>query len=241
MRADEARILAGEPVSTKSENSVDDVPQEFKDWIKDNKERIERAKSLPYFIRDNARVVNDILNQKNITSIAVDNALIEHLQNVQLAELSAIKISEVGNIVIKNNGHSSREAQIPPLHYGYAPKSVIAFFDNKNIPLESTKMFITTKGITHAIRESKTIKNISVSIDELCNFVKEYEDYAIFYDSQKEDLIFANNTAKFIVSPNHIIKKIKTPVFAFISATRIKGNWSDHFSSYIKIKDAKHR
>lgn len=85
-------------------------------------------------------------------------------------------------------------------------------------------MFITTKGITHAIRESKTIKNISVSIDELCNFVKEYEDYAIFYDSQKEDLIFANNTAKFIVSPNHVIKKIKTPVFAFISATRIKGN-----------------
>ena len=80
MRADEARILAGEPVSTQSENSVDDVPQEFKDWIKENKERIERAKSKPYFIRDNAKVVDDILNPKSITSIAVDNALVEHLQ-----------------------------------------------------------------------------------------------------------------------------------------------------------------
>ena len=80
MRADEARILAGEPVSTQSENSVDDVPQEFKDWIKENEERIERAKSLPYFIRDNAKVVDDILNPKSITSIAVDNALVEHLQ-----------------------------------------------------------------------------------------------------------------------------------------------------------------
>lgn len=58
MRADEARILAGEPVSTQSENSVDDVPQEFKDWIKENEERIERAKSLPYFIRDNFRNIN---------------------------------------------------------------------------------------------------------------------------------------------------------------------------------------
>ena len=58
MKADEARILAGEPVSTQSENSVDDVPQEFKDWIEDNKERIERAKSLPYFIRDNFRNIN---------------------------------------------------------------------------------------------------------------------------------------------------------------------------------------
>ena len=55
MRADEARILAGEPVSTQSENSVDDVTQEFKDWIKENEERIERAKSLPYFMTDNPK------------------------------------------------------------------------------------------------------------------------------------------------------------------------------------------
>lgn len=40
MRADEARILAGEPVSTQSENSVDDVTQEFKDWLQDNASRI---------------------------------------------------------------------------------------------------------------------------------------------------------------------------------------------------------
>ncbi len=55
MRADEARILAGEPVSTQSENSVDDVPQEFKDWVEENEERIERAKSLPYFMTDNPK------------------------------------------------------------------------------------------------------------------------------------------------------------------------------------------
>ena len=60
MRGDEARILAGEPVGTQSENSVDDVPQEFKDWIEENEERIERAKSLPYFIRDNTETINKI-------------------------------------------------------------------------------------------------------------------------------------------------------------------------------------
>ena len=53
MRADEARILAGEPVSTQSENSVDDVTQEFKDWVKDNTSRIVRANQLPYFMTDN--------------------------------------------------------------------------------------------------------------------------------------------------------------------------------------------
>ena len=73
MRADEARILAGEPVSTQSENSVNDVPQEFKDWIEDNKDRIERAKSKPYFIRDNFAKIEAILNEKGGTVLVLLN------------------------------------------------------------------------------------------------------------------------------------------------------------------------
>ena len=59
MRADEARILAGEPVSAQSENTVYDVPQEFKDWLQDNANRIMRARSLPYFIKDNKQILVD--------------------------------------------------------------------------------------------------------------------------------------------------------------------------------------
>lgn len=55
MRADEARILAGEPISTRSVNSVDDVPREFKDWLKDNEDRAKRSYSVPYFIKDNPK------------------------------------------------------------------------------------------------------------------------------------------------------------------------------------------
>ena len=40
------------PPST-SKNYVGDVPDEFKAWCKLNAARVERAKSLPYFIRDN--------------------------------------------------------------------------------------------------------------------------------------------------------------------------------------------
>ena len=49
----------------KSFNEVEDVPQGFKDWIKDNEERIERAEkrgTLPYFIRDNRGEVDGILH-----------------------------------------------------------------------------------------------------------------------------------------------------------------------------------
>ena len=61
---DTRRILAGEPTDTGSVNRVDDMPQEFKDWVKDNEDRIARAKSLPYFIRDNKQAVDGILYPK---------------------------------------------------------------------------------------------------------------------------------------------------------------------------------
>lgn len=50
-----------------SVNEVEDVPQGFKDWIRDNEERIEKAEkrgTLPYFIRDNRDEVNRILEDK---------------------------------------------------------------------------------------------------------------------------------------------------------------------------------
>ena len=49
----------------KSVNEIEDVPQGFKDWIKDNKERIDKAAkkgTLPYFIRDNRGEVDKILH-----------------------------------------------------------------------------------------------------------------------------------------------------------------------------------
>lgn len=48
-----------------SVNEVEDVPQGFKDWIRDNEERIEKAEkrgTLPYFIRDNKGEVERILH-----------------------------------------------------------------------------------------------------------------------------------------------------------------------------------
>lgn len=49
-------ILAGEEPSHESVNAVNDVPDNFKDWIVRNEERIKRARSIPYFMRDNGTV-----------------------------------------------------------------------------------------------------------------------------------------------------------------------------------------
>lgn len=67
MDADDERIMSGdEPTDpSESKNYVEDVPDNFKTWSKNNAERVERAKSVPYFIRDNQEYYNSAtLNAK---------------------------------------------------------------------------------------------------------------------------------------------------------------------------------
>lgn len=52
---DTRRILDGKPLDGKSVNRVEDVPKEFKQWLKDNEERAKRSYSVPYFIKDNPK------------------------------------------------------------------------------------------------------------------------------------------------------------------------------------------
>lgn len=54
---DTRKILNGEKPDGNSVNRVDDVPQEFKDWIADNADRAARSMSMPYFIKDNMQYV----------------------------------------------------------------------------------------------------------------------------------------------------------------------------------------
>lgn len=58
------KILAGEDDEVISEQQINDYPQEFNSWIKNNKDRIDEATAkgkLPYFIKDNKTTVDDIL------------------------------------------------------------------------------------------------------------------------------------------------------------------------------------
>ena len=52
-----------------SVNEVRDVPEGFRDWVKENEARIAKARekgTAPWFIRDNGKVVDDVLRGKSI-------------------------------------------------------------------------------------------------------------------------------------------------------------------------------
>lgn len=55
---DNRRILNGEDVSEGSVNEVKDLPSNFTEWLKENKERAKGWESMPYFVRDNKKYTN---------------------------------------------------------------------------------------------------------------------------------------------------------------------------------------
>ena len=55
MMRDNERLLRGEEPLSESVNTVTGVPQQFRDWLEDNKERAKRSTSVPYFISDNVK------------------------------------------------------------------------------------------------------------------------------------------------------------------------------------------
>lgn len=72
--ADTERILNGEEPTEGSENAVDDLPDEFKAWAKENKERIDAAKArgtLPYFVRDNDALIDGAFAPKKKTLLEI--------------------------------------------------------------------------------------------------------------------------------------------------------------------------
>lgn len=57
LMAENRAILNGEDPSQESVNRVADVPQNFKEWLEENKERAAKHYSMPYFIKDNRKYI----------------------------------------------------------------------------------------------------------------------------------------------------------------------------------------
>ncbi len=58
MAEDTRRILSGEEPTAESSQTVSDVPQGFKDWLKANAERSKSVYSKPYFVTDNKKYIS---------------------------------------------------------------------------------------------------------------------------------------------------------------------------------------
>lgn len=96
-------------VSTDSVNSVKDVPENFKQWVGTNSRRIaksEKRGTLPYFIRDNLKRVDDILTATPLAvSLVYSIGGIEQLNVLDGRNYELTKnVSDVENSIRMNKG-----------------------------------------------------------------------------------------------------------------------------------------
>lgn len=89
MMRDNERLLKGEEPLKESVNTVTGVPQEFKDWLDDNKERVKYVSSVPYFISDNAKYIP----KSFINNIGTLKAGLSEVQAVNVKE-ALLKIKD---------------------------------------------------------------------------------------------------------------------------------------------------
>ena len=110
MKADNERMLRGEPLSGESKNSISDVNKGFSNWIKENTERINKGSSVPYFIRDNyvdgkiskglkcASVQNaKLLKEAKTKAIVKANSLISEAQALGNVDVAPITLALESN------------------------------------------------------------------------------------------------------------------------------------------------
>lgn len=78
-----------------SKNEVKELPSKFKEWYENNKERIDKAKSLPYFIKDNFKD-GEFIGQKTTKNSPIENNPIENKpkRNKPLTTLEKAKIRQ---------------------------------------------------------------------------------------------------------------------------------------------------
>lgn len=73
-------FLKGETYTPKGKE-ITDYPQEFKDWVKDNADNIAKSREKgtePYFIRNNAYAIDEILNPKQKQLTTLEKAQLRH-------------------------------------------------------------------------------------------------------------------------------------------------------------------
>lgn len=80
------------------------------------------------------------------------------------------------------------------------------FAEKEGITLASSSIYMRTNEIGHALRDSKEMKNITVSKKELTDFPRSRAKMDLYYDKFTKNFTYVGENSKFIISSG---KKIK--------------------------------
>lgn len=170
-------------VSTESINEVKDVPDEFKKWVLENQQKIEKARkrnTLPYFLRDNKSIIQNI-NTDNSAKELVNRASLVGNEVQSLAE----------SIAKKHKGF------VTPINY----KSI------SSITRKVTTESITPYDIKGAVRT--TIIVPKSQIDQVLNELSESDSFVRLKRQKPESFMGYSGNIVNIQASNGLIAEIQ--------------------------------
>lgn len=170
-------------VSTESINEVKDIPDEFKKWVLDNQQKIEKARernTLPYFLRDNKSIVQNINTENSAKEL------------VNRASLVGKEVQSLAESIAKNN-----KGFVTPINY----KSI------SSIVRKATTEGITPYDIKDAVRT--TIIVPKSQIDQVLNELSENDSFVRLKRQKPESFMEYSGNIVNIQTSNGLIAEIQ--------------------------------
>lgn len=101
---------------------------------------------------------------------------------------------------IRRQGFSS----VSPFSVGQVEKRMKDYAESHGITLGSKEIYMSSRSIGHAMRDSKKTKGLTVSESELMAFPKARRKMSLYYDG--ENFVYTDHKTKYVVHPNYEIR-----------------------------------
>ncbi|CDA95962.1 unknown [Prevotella sp. CAG:1320] len=128
-------------------------------------------------------------------------------------------------------------SRVPPFKIGGVEKRMSEFAVGNGIELGSRDMYMSSRAIAHATRDSKRAKGLAVPDADLADFPSRRKKMSLYYDSDKGNFTYTDGKAKYVIHPNYRLTMPggKKKVVNFITASRTDGKEFNQ-RNYTKIR-----
>lgn len=169
MAEDTERILAGEAPDTDSVNRVTELPPNYDSWVEENKDRILRANSKPYFIRnnyENGDINGDLVWMSKAKEIEAQKAR----EAAEQAAKALVLSNKMANNVL------SVSKNWPGIQTGHLEELVSAGTDTTGLRIEAKSV---AKAIVEARKYAKELALANKMGKNVLSVAKEWPDLGI--------------------------------------------------------------
>lgn len=216
-------ILEGkEPTSTRSVNTIRKPGEKFYDWLADNKDRLESATAMPYWMQDN----QDYINKKRKIKVKTDEER-EAIRKkwAERAKKNQLTIKMANNVV--KIAQEYPEIDLMELQI---------YIDNKNIAMMNKEARMVAKRVVEIRKDEKALSALIPNVHEWKKQFTSAELHAVFDAVEKKlDSISDKSLIEQVKQLNKEITYVSTP--DYLKPHKLYPTWEVSQAAYMKQLD----